>query len=68
MYQYYVEYWDNLNNCDGEDTGLVAAENYSQAINKVTEYYGEKNVSHIRLTVYNNPITFEELKEELLNG
>lgn len=49
MVHYIVEFYDSDSNQVEKESGLVGKESYSMAVDKICDYYGEKNI--ISLTV-----------------
>lgn len=63
MYYYVVEYWDNLDQESRTDSGVVSAENYSAAANKVEEYYGSEFVDKLKLSKLEEILSEDELMD-----
>ena len=64
MYRYDVEYWDNYIKEPNSDQGIVAANNYSDAAQLITEQYGENDIITLSLTALNTILTEENIIEE----
>lgn len=63
MYYYVVEYWDNLDQESRIDSGVISAENYSAAANKVEEYYGSENVVELKFSKLEEILSEDELMD-----
>ena len=63
MYYYVVEYWDNLDQESRTDSGVVSAENYSTAADKVEEYYGSDDVVELKLSKLEEILSEDELMD-----
>ena len=64
FYEFKATYWDDYNDCEKEDRGLVFAEDYAEAANKVKTDYGRELIS-MYLCEWDtcNTITVDEIKE-----
>ena len=49
MFKYKVHFFDDMTDKFEDETGLVAAEGYVEAINKVISYYGASSLVFSRL-------------------
>ena len=65
MFKYKVRYWDDDENKALNETGLVAAKSWSKAVNKVRDYYGEKNVYEVTIEEWEDVVWAEEAIEGL---
>lgn len=63
MYYYVVEYWDNLDQESRTDSGVLSAENYSAAADKVEEYYGSEHVVELKLSKLEEILSEDELMD-----
>lgn len=65
MFYYYVEYVDEK---EEYESGLIAAESYSTAVEELTDYYGEENIIAMTVTdMCSNVVTeadFKDIKKE----
>lgn len=61
MYNFVVEYWDEMDQEPRTESGLVSADSYSEAIEKITEYFGENNIISIKSYVVEPIMTEEEI-------
>lgn len=64
MFKYKVHYWDEIEDKALDETGLVAAESWGQAVEKVRKYYGTETVSNITVEEWNNIVC----AEDIING
>ena len=67
MYYYVVEYWDNLDQEFRTDSGVISAENYSAAADKVEEYYGSDDVVELKLSKLEEILSEDELMDMFEN-
>lgn len=65
MFKYKVRYWDDVENKVLNETGLVAAKSWGKAVNKVRDYYGEKNVYEVTIEEWEDVVWAEEAIEGL---
>ena len=63
MYYYVVEYWDNLDQESRTDSGVISAENYSAAADKVEEYQGSEYVVELKLSKLEEILSEDELMD-----
>lgn len=47
--RYEVDYWDEILNDQSTDYGLASGKTIGDAVNKVSDYYGEENVCALRV-------------------
>lgn len=64
MFKYKVHYWDEVENRNTDEVGLVAAKSWGKAVEKVREYYGPKNVFSITVEEWDDVV----YAEEVVNG
>lgn len=64
FYEFKATYWDDYDDCEKEDRGLVFAKDYSKAADKVSADYGHQLIS-VYLCEWDtgNTITVDEIKE-----
>lgn len=70
MFEYKVRYWDELDESgtsiiDGR--GIVAANTYGEAAERVLKYFGKSNVIYMALCEMEDVLDTEELAEMLKN-
>lgn len=69
LYYYKIEYYDDYDEKNRITTGIVPAETLIQAIEKICNWYGEKNINECKLEYVNvddtELIEIEELKKFL---
>ena len=63
MYYYVVEYWDDLDQESRTDSGVISAENYSAAANKVEEYYDSGYIVELKLSRLEEILSEDELMD-----
>lgn len=63
MYYYVVEYWNNIDQEIRTESGVLSAETFSSAANKVEECYGIKNVCELKLSELQEILSEDELME-----
>ena len=66
MYRYTVKFIDEIDYNESTDIGLVAAESYGSAADKVVDFYGRDNVFSVELTEYEDIICKDELMDDIL--
>ena len=60
MFEYVIEYYD-VDNCeDATDAGFVSASTWAEAAQKLSDYYGEKQVISLNLTMNEDIYSFED--------
>jgi hypothetical protein len=63
MYHYIVEYWDKEEQRNIRESGLIGADTYSTAAEKLTKYYGDSLYS-MELAAWEDILT----ESEVLDG
>lgn len=63
MFRYEINYWDEYDNRQESDKGIISAENYGIAANKIVNYYGEENIIDIKLCPLEEILTDDDLKD-----
>lgn len=63
MFYYIVEYWDNDEQKNVQESGLVGATNYSEAAERLTKYFGS-HLSSMKLIEWETVLC----EEEILDG
>lgn len=63
MYRFEVNYWDELSHEPATDKGIVAAEDYGHAANRLVEYYGSENIVDIKLCELNDILLDEDVTD-----
>ena len=63
MFYYKVNYWDEVDSKQREESGLLSAKDYGSAAKKVTDYYGAGNVNSLYLEEWEDVLTEDELME-----
>lgn len=61
MYCYVINFWDEIDNTDCTEKGIVGASSYGEAAQKITDYYGAKNVIEIKLYESEDVLCQDEL-------
>ena len=51
FYSYEVLFYDNMENKDCVAIGLLAGDSYEEAISKISGYYGDDNISQIKIEI-----------------
>ena len=44
LIKYIVKYWDEVENCAKEESGIVSASDWNGVFNRLYKYYGEDNI------------------------
>ena len=57
LYEYRIEYYDELDKCNKIDYGYTIAENYRAAMDNLTDWYGEDETTSIKLNYINDKNT-----------
>ena len=65
MFKYKVHFIDDMTDKFEDEVGLVAAEGYAAAINKVISYYGASNIIGIYLEKWDDIFSGDEIIEGL---
>lgn len=63
MFYYRVEFWDEIDQRQREESGLLAAKSYGEAATRAAEYYGEKNVSSVYVEEWEDVISEDDVME-----
>ena len=63
MFRYEINYWDEYDNKQESNKGIISAENYGIAANKIVDYYGEENIIDIKLYPLEEILTDDDLKD-----
>ena len=63
MFRYEINYWDEYDNRQESDKGIISAENYGIAANKIVNFYGEENIIDIKLYPLEEILTDDDLKD-----
>ena len=63
MFRYEINYWDEYDNKQEFEKGIISAENYGIAANKIVDYYGEENIIDIKLCPLEEILTDDDLKD-----
>lgn len=64
MFSYVVTFFDTEIKTTTTEKGIVAAETYGKAADKLVDYYGKSELITMVLTELNNILTEEEIIEE----
>ncbi len=60
IFAYHVTFWDELNETEANENGIVSGKDYGEAANKIAAFY-KYNVFSIELAMYEEVMTQEEL-------
>ena len=63
MFKYQVCYWDEVDEATKTEHGLIAAEFYSEAAEKIVAYYGKANIVSMYLEEWEGMLTTDEILE-----
>lgn len=76
MFAYEIVYWDEVDNKNENDHGIVYGDTYAEASKNIVDYYGEENIIELKLfaigengesvlpaMVYNFLPSYEEMKK-----
>ena len=63
MFYYCVRYWDEIDCINRKDSGLVAAEDYNIAVDKVVKHYGKANVFSVTVEEWQKILSQDEILE-----
>ena len=61
MFQYKVDYWDEVEMARHEAEGLVGCDEWGEAIEAVRTYYGKGNVIGIYISEWSNIVETEDV-------
>lgn len=64
MFNYSLNYWDQESMAKRHDTGIVAADSYSDAADKLCEYFGKENIINLFLCQWEDVIPEADLRDE----
>lgn len=64
MFSYVVTFFDNEVRATKTEKGIVAAETYGKAADRLVSFYGESFLMTMALTELNDILTEEEITEE----
>lgn len=67
MYYYVINYWDNIDQEPRTDSGVVCAENYGAAANKVEKYYVAEDILDVKLSELEEILSEDELMDMFEN-
>lgn len=67
MFRYNVEFWDEMDNKVNKEKGIIGAETYGSAADKLVEYYGADNIFTIELSEIESVMADVDLREEIGN-
>ena len=62
MFCYKVKFWDDFDEVTKELNGLLSAEDYGSAANRIIDYYGKENVITLMLEEIDSPIEQEDIE------
>lgn len=65
MFKYKVHVFNDMADKFKDETGLVAAEGYAEAIDKVIDYYGASNLVGVYLEKWDDIFASDEIIEGL---
>lgn len=65
MYHYWTEFWDEVEQKIDTEEGLVGGSSYSNAADKLIEFYGKKNIFSIKLEEWEEILVKEDVIEGL---
>lgn len=49
MFAYEIVYWDEVDNKNENDHGIVYGDTYAEASKNIIDYYGEENIIELKL-------------------
>ena len=49
MFAYEVNFWDDMHNVEAIDYGFVCGENYKEASENLTDYYGDYDIMELKM-------------------
>ena len=61
MFKYDVTYWDEVDSKTRKDAGLTTAKSWGEAVEKVREYYGEKNTYSVSIEEWDDTLSKDEV-------
>lgn len=65
MFHYTVDFWDDEIKESQQETGIVGATTYSEAAQRISDYYGADNIVTISMTQWEDLITTDDLIQEI---
>jgi hypothetical protein len=68
MFKYKVHVFDDMTDKFEDETGLVAADGYAEAIDKVIDYYGASNLVGVYLEKWDDIFSGDEIIDGLTTG
>lgn len=64
FYEYKVTYWNEFDECDKEERGLVFADSYAEAAEKLYKDYGKELIDmYLQEWDTTNTVSLDEIKE-----
>ena len=61
MYYYTVNYIDEDNPHASDESGVISATSYKEAVERLTEYYGENCIVSMTLEAWEDIVTMDEI-------
>lgn len=61
MYNYSIEFWNELDSNVCKIRGLISAISYADAMHKLSDFYGELNIIHISLKVTEQILEYDDI-------
>ena len=61
MFKYDVTYWDEVDSKTRKDARLTTAKSWGEAVEKVREYYGEKNTYSVSIEEWDDTLSKDEV-------
>ena len=68
MFKYKVHVFDDMTDKFEDETGLVAADGYAEAIDKVIDYYGASKLVGVYLEKWDDIFSGDEIIDGLTTG
>lgn len=68
MFRYKVTYFDEIDKIVATESGILSAETYGEAANRLVEIYGKENINVIGLYELDTWLTDAQLSDELEDG
>ena len=65
LFQFYIVLYDER---EYKDDGIVAAENYQDAMKKIADFYGEEGIVTVELFELDELTSFEDLRPHAQSG
>ena len=63
MFYYKIDFWDEIDHEERQESGIMSAKDYAEAAGKVVGYYGASNVIGIYLEEWEDVLTEDEVME-----